>query len=252
MFLRIVKAGIRRDKGPALESVYRDVLMPELEKTDGCLFAGLLQGVDSSQHYASLTLWESAGQIRDYNESGSFERNMAHIRSFLEETSEWSIQLSDEDTIEYVPVKQDPVIKSYPVDSGGSNLPDYLEGNRRFMRMLSLKIKPGQEEEFKRIYRNDIQTTLKKTSGCRFSVLIDNTVKEREFLSLSIWDDPESVKLYEEQGEFINLLKKIRHTLTELYQRKMALDDKSKSRFSVTSEDAEISKFTLVAGKTFR
>ncbi len=252
MILRIVKASIRSGKGPALESVYQDDVMTGLEKTDGCLFAGLLQGLNSTQHYASLTLWESSDHIRNYTDSGSFDRNIEHIRDFLEETSEWEIQLSREDAIEYVPVKQKPIVKSYPVDAGGDYLPDYMEGSRRFMRMLSLKIKPGQEEEFKRIYKNDIQTTLKKTTGCRFSVLIDNTEKEREFLSLSIWDDHESVKLYEEQGEFSNLLKKVSHTLANLYQWKMALESKSKSKYSVTSEDAEISKYTLVAGKKFR
>jgi quinol monooxygenase YgiN len=252
MILRIVKAAIRQGKGPALESVYRDAVMTGLEQTDGCLFAGLLQRVHSTQHYASLTLWESASHIRAYTDSGSFDRNIGHIRDFLEETSEWQIQLSSEDTIEYVPVMQQPIVESYPVGAGGRNLPEYMEGSRRFMRLLSLKIKPGQEDEFKRIYREEIQTTLKKTTGCRFSVLIDNTVKEREFLSLSIWDDHGSVKLYEEQGAFSSLLKKVRHTLADLYQRKMALESKSKSKYSVTSEDAEISKYTLVTGKKFR
>lgn len=251
MILRIVKVTILHGKGPALESAYRDAVMSDLENTDGCLFAGLLQGVNSTRHYASLTLWETAGHIHTYTESGSFDRNIGHIRAYLEEASEWEIQLSGEDTIEYVPVKQEPVVESYPVDAGGHNLSEYMEGSRRYMRLLSLKIKPGQEDEFKRIYRDDIQPTLKKTTGCRFSVLIDNTVKEREFLSLSIWDDLGSVKLYEEQGAFNALLKKVRHTLADLYQRKMALESKSKTKYSVTSEDAEISKYTLVAGKKF-
>ena len=251
MFMRLVEAVVREGKGPALESVYRDSVIPVLEKTGGCIFAGLLQSVNNSGQYASLTLWQSEKSIQDYNESGSFEKNLEYVRPFLEESTEWKIQLTKESAIEYVPVKQEPIVKSYPVESDDENLSEGIVGDRKYLRVLSLKIKTGQEEEFKQIYKNDIQTALRETPGCRFSFLVDNSSVENEFLSLTIWDDLESVKLYEDEGEFSSLLKMVSHTLAELYQWKMALESKSKSKYSVTSKDLDISKFTMVTGKKF-
>lgn len=250
MFLRIVEALARHGRGPALESVYEDRVIPALEKTAGCMFAGLLQSVASTNRYTSLTLWESENHIQDYNDSGLYTINLEYVRPYLEESTEWKIQLSKEDTLEYVPVEQEPVVKSFAVDSDEENFPDIVAGPRRYMRVLSLKIKPGLEDEFKQIYKNEIQPVLKKTSGCRFSFLVDNTVQDNEFLSLTIWNDLESVKHYEDEGQFGHLMKKIKHTLAELYQWKMALENRR--IHSVTSEDFGISKFTLVTGKKFK
>lgn len=249
MFLRIVELSARHGKGPALESVYEDRVIPALEKTEGCMFAGLLKSVASSDRYASLTLWGSENHIQVYNDSGSFNMNLEYVRPYLEESSEWKIQLSKEDVIEYVPVRQERVVKSFPVDSDEENLPGIVDGNRRYLRVLSLKIKPGLEDEFKDIYKNEIQPLLKKTTGCRFSFLVDNTDQDREFLSLTIWNDLESINQYENEGQFSNLLNKVKHTLAELYQWKMALE--RKNIHTTTSEDFGISKFTLLTGKKF-
>lgn len=252
MFMRLVEAVVREGKGPALESVYRDSVLPVLEKTEGCTFAGLLQSVNNSGQYASLTLWQSEKSIQNYTESGSFEKNLESVRSFLEESTEWKIQLSKESAIEYVPVRQEPVVKSYPVETGEEDLSGEIDGQRKYLRVLSLQVKIGLEKEFKQIYKDDIQSALRNEPGCRFSFLVENNSKENEFLSVTIWDDLESVKLYEDAGEYNNLLKKVSHTLAELYQWKMALESKSTSKYSVTSKDLDISKFILVTGKKFK
>lgn len=251
MLLRIVEATALHNKGPTLETVYSETVMPALEKTPGCLFAGLLQSITFPGNYASLTIWKSANDIANYQDSGSYEENLNLVRPYLDESSEWKIQLSKDDTIEYVPVKQEPVIRSFPVEEADTALTDAVEGSHKYLRVLSLKIMPGREDEFRQIYRNAIQTTLKKIRGCRYSFLVDNSENENEFLSLTIWDDPESVTLYENEGEFKTLLNKVQHTFSELYQWKAALESKSKKTETITSRDIDISKFTLIAGKKF-
>jgi heme-degrading monooxygenase HmoA len=251
MLVRIVEAAVRENRGPALESVYQDQVIPALEKTQGCMFAWLLQGINRSGNYASLTIWDSEKHILDYTESGLYEKNLDLVRPYLDDSVEWKIKLSKRDTIEYVPVKREPVVKSYPVETKGVILPDEVEGNLKYLRVLSLKVIPGKEEEFKKIYENDILEALKVTPGCRYSFLVDNTLQKREFLSFTIWDDLESVNLYEKEGAFSNLLNKVKHTLSELYQWKMALESTKTSKYTVTSEDIDISKFTLVTGKKF-
>lgn len=252
MLLRLVEASALYDKGPALESAYSEYVIPALEKTPGCLFAGLLQSLTHPEKYASLTIWKSADDIKNYQESGSYERNLEKVRPYLEVSSEWKIQLSKDDTIEYIPVNQEPVVKSFPVEAADSTLPEAVEGNPKYLRVLSLKIMPGREDEFRKIYKTEIQPALKQIRGCRYSFLVDNSGTENEFLSLTLWDDPESVKLYEKEGEFKALLNKIQHTLSELYQWKIALESSSGSELSMTSKDIDISKFTLVTGKKFK
>ncbi len=251
MYMRIVEAEARHGKAPALESVYEEFVLPNLEASEGCLFGGLLQSVDQLNMYVSLTLWESEEKLRDYVEKGGYEKNLEKVKSFLESGSEWKIQLSKKDVLEYGPVKQTPVVKSYPVVSDMQLLSDRVASNKSYLRVLSLKINPGLEKEFKKIYTEEIQPELKKTSGCRYSFLVDNTDHDNEMISITLWDDLESIKVYENQGKFSRLLGKVKKTLAEMYQWKMTLDNHPGSARSATSMDTDISKFTFVTGKKF-
>lgn len=251
MFLRIVEVTVRRNKNRQLESTYREKILPNLEQMEGCLFAGLLESTDRSGTYMSLTLWDLEDHIREYTESGNFEQNLDWARPWLESSSEWKIQLTKDDTIEYVPSNRDHVVKSYPVDENRQKLSRKVTEGRSYLRVLSLKIKPGEIEDFKTIYRNEVQKALEQTDGCRLAFLVDNSSNDHEMLSFSVWDSLEAVALYENEGIFNNLLNKVRHTLAELYQWKMALDRRGKPPAAVTSKDIDIGKFTLVTGKRF-
>lgn len=252
MFLRIVENTVRENKNREYEKTYRQEIIPNLEQTEGCLFAGLLQSTEQSGMYNSLTLWDSQDHIRRYNESGKFEKNLEVLRPWLESSSEWKIQLSKDDTIEYVPANQEPVVKSFPVEEDRKKLSEHVSEGRSYLRILSVKIKPGNKEEFKDIYQNSIQKELEQTPGCRFAFLVDNSENDNEMLSFTIWDSLEAVALYENEGVFNKLVNKVRHTLDELYQWKMALDNRAEPATAVTSRDMDISKFTLVTGKQFK
>jgi len=216
------------------------------------LFAGLLQSTDRSGMYNSLTLWDSQDHIRKYNESGEFEKNLEILRPWLESSSEWKIQLSKDDTIEYVPGNRETVVKSFPVEEDREKLSEHVSEGRSYLRILSVKIKPDNKKEFKDIYQNSIQKELEQTLGCRFAFLVDNSEIDNEMLSFTIWDSLEAVALYENEGVFNKLVNKVRHTFDELYQWKMALDNRAEPATAVTSRDMDISKFTLVTGKQFK
>lgn len=251
MLLRIVERSVRENKGKELEKTYREKVLPNLEQTEGCLFAGLLQSTEQSKTYISLTLWDSEEYIRRYTDSGNFKKNLDLVSPWLETGSEWKIQLSKDNTIEYVSTEEETVVKSFPVEEGRQKLSEHVSEGRSYLRILSLKIKPGEKEEFKSIYHNTIQPELKETSGCRYAFLIDNTPKDNEMLSFTIWDSLEAVAVYENEGQFKKLVNKVRHTLDDLYQWKMALDKRGGSTTAVTSRDLDISKFTLVTGRSF-
>lgn len=252
MYMRIVEAEARHGKAPALKSIYEEFVLPNLEASEGCLFAGLLQSVDQMNMYVSLTLWESEEKLHDYVKEGGYEKNLERVKPFLETGSEWKIQLSKKDVLKYGPVKQTPVVKSYPVVSDKQSLSDRVASNNSYLRVLSLKINPGLEMEFKKIYAEEIQPELKKTPGCRYSFLVDNTEHKNEMISITLWDDFESINIYENEGKFSTLLGKVKKTLAEIYQWKMTLDKHPGSARSATSMDMDISKFTFVTGKKFR
>jgi len=250
MLVRLVEVTVRSGLESDLKKVYQSRIIPSMEQTDGCLFAGLLQSLEHADEFCSLTLWGSEEDARTYVQSGRFETNLNRARPYLESSSEWKIQLSRNDTLEYAPVRSEPVIKSYPVEESAKPPPEHVRGTHGYLRVLSLKLKPDEEEEFSTIYWQEIQPALENVPGCRYAFLIDNVEGGREMLSFTIWDDLESVAQYEKGGMFKQLLQKVEHTLSELYQWKMALGGTSTST-TVTSEDIGISKFTLVAGKRF-
>jgi heme-degrading monooxygenase HmoA len=252
MLMRMVEARINSDALNDFQEVYSGEIIPVLEETPGCIFAGLLQSVSDSDRLVSLTLWQSKEKAQDYVESGLFQRNLDLAEPFMEESSEWKIQLSKDDTLNYKQVEQEPTVKSFKLATDPKPISEEMKVSRKFLRILSLDLIQGKEEEFKEIYHNEIQPELKSVPGCRYSFLIDNSQDDQEMLSFTIWDDLESVKLYEKEGKFRHLLNKVQHTLAELYQWKMALEQKKKPSMSVSNRDIDVSKFTLVTGEKFK
>ncbi len=252
MYLRMVEATVKKEDEQKLAQIYTDKIISVFERTEGCLFAGLLHSQEKSDRYISLTIWRSESDANSYVRSGKYDENIESIQHVLDTGSEWKIQLSSENTVEYVPVPAGPEIKAYPAVIDEETIPKKVPSGRRFLRILSLKINKGQREEFTKIYEKEILPELKKISGCRYAFLLDNTESSNEMISLTIWDDLKSIELYEKHGKFKGFLQKVNHTLGGLYHWKMAFEERSKTVKTVTSQDIGISKFTLVTGKDFR
>ena len=69
MFMRILYLQAKSDDIDVLRSFYDAIVIPELQKIDGCLFAGLLQSNKDVREEISLTLWDTqkhAEQIRKH------------------------------------------------------------------------------------------------------------------------------------------------------------------------------------------
>lgn len=252
MFMRIVEASVKEDGEQWMEHLYKDQILPALEKTDGCIFAGLLYSIDQTNRYISLTLWRAKEDAHNYVQSGEYQKNFDLLYPMMEESNEWKIQLSKDNTVMYTPVHEAPLVKTYSVAGSKDPLPGQLQTGPSYLRILSLKINKADTEEFIRIYNMEILPELTSVDGCKYAFLIDNSASGGEMLSFSMWDNKESVEQYEMNGTFQSLLDKVSHTLGDLYQWKMSLENKSDAGISVTSQDINISKFTLVTGKKFK
>jgi len=251
MYLRMVEATVKMDVEAMLGGVYAEKILSSLEKTPGCIFAGLLHSHDHSKKYISLTLWKSQHDAEAYEQSGAYQKNLESVKDYLEKGSEWKIHLSEDNTVEYSPVPVEPNIKIYPVFGNENHLPDEVPANSNYLRILSLKINNGYKDEFTHIYNSEILPELKKIEGCRYVFLLDNSDHDGEMISLSIWDDADAVEYYEKEGAYKGFLKKIEHTLGGLYQWKMALENHSRTKSAITSHDIGIRKFTLITGRKF-
>ncbi len=251
MYMRIVEANIKKGQGAWLERVYEDSILHSLQETPGCLFAGLMYSIDSSNKYLSLTIWKSEKDAKNYVNSGEFTKNIERISPVFEECIEWKIKLSKSDVLEYEPVDINPIVKSYPIIENKSPLSGDLPVSNNYMRVLSLTLKPGYSDEFNQIYKEKILPELKNVKGCKYAFLIEDSETNNEILSFTIWDNLESIHEYETHGKFHSFLESIRHTLGELYQWKMSLEEKKDSKTSITSQDSDIKTFTLITGKNF-
>ena len=59
LFVRIVSPHIRPGKVDEFKSIYRENVIPVLQKAEGCLYAALTENANDPDHPISLTIWNS-------------------------------------------------------------------------------------------------------------------------------------------------------------------------------------------------
>lgn len=251
MYMRLVHAKSKPDSSLKIQQIYDDKIIPRLQKMPGCLCSCLIQNEFHPDEGISLTLWDSQIHAEVYEQSGLFQELLNEVKPYLSDSSEWKIQLSKEMKLEYQPVPVEPVLKAYTslIQTDSKMIPE-RELSLMYMRILSLKIKPGKVEEFGKIYEREILPALRSVKGCRYAFMTKGTQDQTEALSLTIWDSKEDAINYESSELFNNLIDKLKDTFSELYHWKIALEKESGKK--VVTTEILVSKFyTIVTGKSF-
>jgi heme-degrading monooxygenase HmoA len=251
MYMRLLQIKIKPEKLPALRQFYETTVIPALQKLRGCRHASLIHSTHREDECISLTLWDSQENAEAYARSGLFQQLLQATQPFFADSSEWKIQLSEELKLEYLPVPEEPVMKSYNVDSTAvaKALPEAQTGFM-YLRIVSAKIKPGKLEEFRRLYAEEIMPALRDVPGCRYAFLTESLEAQNEIVSVTIWDTRQEAENYEQSGLFDQLTQKVKHTFSELYQWKMALEQAHRGQ-AATSEDLTVKHYSVVTGKSF-
>ncbi len=251
MFMRLVQAKVDPEKLRDFRLRYEGRIIPELQRIPGCLCVTLMQSEQHPDECVSMTLWETEEDAVSYEKSGLFTDFLENMRPYLSLSSQWKVELTRELKLEYKPVPEEPVVKAYPVvvqtDAG---ICGREESDRMHTRIVSIKTRPGKLEEFRRLYTTTILPALRGVKGCRYAYLIESGEQQNEALSVTIWDSREDAENYERSGLFDQLTQKVKHTFSELYQWKMALEGES-SRKVRTSEDLSVEHYHIVVGKRF-
>jgi heme-degrading monooxygenase HmoA len=251
MYMRFLQIKIKPEKLPELRQFYETTVIPALQNLPGCRHASLIQGAHHEDECISLTLWNSQENAEAYAQSGLFHQLLQGSQSFLAESSEWKIQLSDDLKLEYLPVPEEPVVKSYDIDAAtdAQALPQ-VQTAFMYLRIVSAKIKPGKLEEFRRLYAEEILPALRDVPGCRYAFLTESLEAQNEVISVTIWDSRLEAENYEQSGIFDQLTQKVKHTFSELFQWKMALEQAHRGQ-AATSEDLTVKYYSVVTGKSF-
>lgn len=251
MFMRLLQVKVKPETSGDLPRIYNEKIIPALQQTIGCLYASLIQSVDHPDESISMTLWDTPDHAEAYEQGGLFQRLLHEAEPYLAETSEWKIQLSQDFTLEYKPVREEPVVKSYNVAATAGDRRLLIEQeSRMYVRIVSAQLKPGNKEEFGRLYASEILTALRNVRGCRYAFLTEGIEERNEVLSVTIWSSKQDAEAYEASGLFDQLQKKVQHAYSELYQWKMAVERQSGRRVA-TSDEMIVQGYNVVTGRSF-
>jgi len=252
MHMRLVQVEVRTGALTNLCDHYSRHVIPALQQTKGCRYAGLLQSAHHPERCISLTLWDSPEDAHAYESGGAYRQLLDETRPYLSESSEYKMQLSQDLTLEYVPVAQEPVVKDYPItarsEMTSSGQP---AGNAMWLRIVSLKVLPGKLDEYTRLYAKHSIPALRNVRGCRYVYLLESGDESHEVLSVTSWESKQDAEAYEKSGLFERLLELQKHTLSGLYQWKKSLG-KEQASHSATSEDVMVEHYTVLTGQNFK
>jgi quinol monooxygenase YgiN len=247
MVIRFVQVRIHDANSKALKIAYERTVIAALKKTDGCLSASLLQSNKDPFECVSMTVWKSEQQARSYEQSGLFATLVDGLRPYYAEATEWTIQLGDDLSVQYEPVRSEPAVQQYSVEiqeaaaASDHQAPPYV-------RVVSHRIRAGASAEFRQIYERDILPTLLKRTGCQRAYLVTDPGDPTKVLSVTVWGSKLDADEYERHGQFSVLLAKLQPTLSDLSQWK--LDVGRGARVS-TSDDVSVDGFELLVGEQF-
>jgi len=251
MFMRLVQVRVREGFLPAMVRVYSRVITPALASAAGCRYAGFLQSVHHSDECLSLTVWGSEAEANAYERSGLFSSLLDQTRPFHTESSEMRLQLTDDLKLEYLPVPDAPVVGSYPVTASDVSSSDLEVPSRTlWVRVVSLKVRPGKLEEFKTLYAEKAIPFLRGLKGCIYVYLLEKKESPHEVLSVTGWDSKENADRYEHDGVFDHLLDSQKALLSELYQLKRDRE-KGGAGEMVTSDDVSVDYYTVLVEESF-
>lgn len=252
MYMRLFQTRMDPDLVEGFKELYENKIIPALQDLPGCVCATLVKNDQGQDEYLSMTLWDSQSHAEAYEKSELFRELLEEAKPFLASSSEWKIQLTEDFSLDYQPTQEEPVVTSFPVVEQSRAQADTVgESNSMHLRVVSLKTKPGMENDFKKLYREIILPALDSVQGCRYAYLTESAQESTQFYSVTIWDDREAAERYEKSGLFDRLTDQVKHTFSELFQWKMSLEQEQGKRV-VTTDDLKVEHYSVVTRENFK
>ena len=249
MHLRFIQARVKADNIHRLRAVYEEKIIPAMQGVDGCLYIGLFHNIRHPDECISLSFWSDRKKIDSYEKSGVFTILLNTSKPYFDDSSEWQMNLSDDLTLTYTQLPQEAVVKDFAITSPDQK--PLISDKTFFVRVVSHQVRTGMEEDFRRIYNNEVLSSLTQISGCRSAYLTENPEDKGKLFSITIWDSQGDADKYEQSGLFNTLLDKLKPTLSGVYQWKMRLERETGAQVR-TTDDITVEGYSMLTGKSFQ
>jgi len=251
MFMRIVNLKVKEGKQGELARFYEDRVIPALQGTKGCLYAGLLRPSDDDLESISMTFWRSRAAAESYEKSGVYDELLDEADGFLAEVSEGLVRSSAKASDAF-PTLQDPEVEEYPVEVAAiKEVVDAVGPHRFFVRIVSARVEADRFDELKERYDEEVKPALMATKGCRAVFLVENVKRRSRVLSVTIWDSEEDAIRYELSGAFDKLTARVSEFFSGLYQWRLSLSPSDDGE-TVTGKHLDVRGFQVVMGRSLR
>lgn len=94
-FVRVVAVKLAPERRAEFESLYREIVLPALRESAGCLGAFLAEASRDPNEALSVTIWDREESATRYEMSGQFERLTRQVASTLSSLSQWRFALGE-------------------------------------------------------------------------------------------------------------------------------------------------------------
>ena len=251
MFIRFVTFRSLPDKVAELREFFNNEVYAVLQKTPGCLFAALVESTTDRDEFSALTLWETAGAIQSYVDSGSPAAFAEQARPLLAESDQWQLQLSEDLTLEYKPVIEEPAASAYSVYAvmDEAALVQSRAANMH-LRLVRIRAAEGGLDGLKQHYIDTVIPALREVRGCRNAFLIENLENQNQLISVTIWDSAEDAEAYDRGPLFQSMLTNTSNLMSaHVWQTTLQTTLASKV---YTSDNVKVETYSGVTGQSFQ
>ena len=246
MFLRMVSMGVQAEHSEVFAKAYDENVISVLRLQPGCSFASLLQNIDDPKDCISVTIWESKKATEEYEHSGVFKALVESLRSFYEESNEFELKLTDDLSIEYTPIQNDPSLKQFDDNDTEKEYIRKFHITPYAAKIITLTVQPDKIQEFQEIFASKVVSKFSEQKGFIHIILLR---KGSEFNIISFWD--ETIDLHAAAGEqsFRSLTKSVFELLPSSVQWQVS-HKASRSSYA-TSEEIKASVYRCLTGEWF-
>jgi len=252
MHMRFVRLKIKEEKLWDARRFYEERVFPQLEQTDGCLFASLLQGTIHGEDYISMTVWTGAEAAGKYEHGGLFDRLLDESDELLQEAEEWVTDLQGAgDAVVFTGIE--PEVETWDVagTANGEVLGNVDQG-AVFVRMVAARLRRGAFDEFQHKFDDEVRPALAATPGCLGAFLVAGAGDQTRILSVTMWAREEDAVRYGLSGEFERLTLRLKDTFSDLYQWSIALSGDPASTTPASNRGIDVEGYQLVVGRKLK
>jgi heme-degrading monooxygenase HmoA len=244
MFLRMVTHTYRDEELLHMTMTYEHAVLPALRSTPGCVFAAFIQNIDDHRECVSLTLWRSQNEAHEYEGSGLYFKLVNELRPFFTETTEWKLQLNEENALENVPVQIEPEVVGFSDSVAGSEVFSRLKAKPFAVQIVTLTVKAGHLQDFETIFSSEIHQKYQTCKGFIDLILLR---QERVYHSISFWDETVDINSSSDIHSINQLVRSIYAVLPTFVQWRMS--HQGAARTSASSEDVKATVYRCLVAE---